>query len=59
MMQRCSSPSPGEELRPCPECGESVTQRRTEVGYSLRLPAYLIRRGPEHSRRCPHWRREP
>ena len=39
----------------CPECGEIVEARTTRVGFHLRALAMQVKKGPEHSRRCPWW----
>ena len=47
---------------PCPQCHAEVETRRTDVeaNYpgSLVFAALQVRLGPEHERRCRHWRRE-
>lgn len=50
------------DLRPCPECGNLVQARivESEANYlpSPVLRGVQVRLGPEHVRRCPHWRKE-
>jgi hypothetical protein len=41
----------------CPECGAYVTTRRTRIGFTILMPAFQVKLGPEHDRRCIHWRR--
>ena len=45
------------EKRSCPECGELVETRYVRVGLYYGMRGFEVKLGPEHERRCPHWRR--
>jgi hypothetical protein len=50
------------DRKPCPECGASVETRDAEISFeypgAMVFRGFQVRRGPEHERRCKHWRAE-
>ncbi len=44
------------ERRNCPECGALVEHRFVTVGLYYGMRGVEFKLGPEHERRCPHWR---
>ena len=51
---------PSTDMRSCPECGAVVEARQAEIEAqypgAMVFAGFQVKRGPEHARRCRHWR---